>query len=85
MNISFYNYLLESNWVGKVKTSYEPPEGLFTKDANTIANQLHKDSKDLQQAMSRLNFYINRAGDNLSTEREQELEKVKDILRKLFK
>ena len=71
-------------WSGKVKTKYEPPEGLFTKDAETIASQLAKDSTDLQQAMSRLNFYINRVGTNLSPDRKSTLENVKELLRKKF-
>lgn len=38
----------------------------------------------LQSAMSMLNFYINRAGDNLGKERRQVLEEAKDELRKAF-
>jgi hypothetical protein len=34
--------------------------------------------------MSMLNFYINRAGRNLSRERRQILERAKDELRKAF-
>ncbi len=37
-----------------------------------------------QSAMSILNFYINRAGANLSSSRKQTLEKAKDELRTLF-
>jgi hypothetical protein len=37
-----------------------------------------------QSAMSMLNFYINRAGKNLSAERKRVLEKSKDELRKVF-
>jgi hypothetical protein len=37
-----------------------------------------------QSAMSMLNFYINRAGRNLSRERRQILERAKDELRKAF-
>jgi hypothetical protein len=64
--------------------SYSPPEGLFTKGPEAIATQLKKDSKDLKQAMSRLIFYINRAGDNLTQERIDVLEKAKDKLRGLY-
>ncbi|HEY1770301.1 MAG TPA: DUF3175 domain-containing protein [Chthoniobacterales bacterium] len=38
----------------------------------------------LQSAMSMLNFYINRAGTNLSASRKRTLEKAKDELRELF-
>lgn len=37
-----------------------------------------------QSAMSMLNFYINRAGKNLSASRRKKLEKAKDELRKDF-
>lgn len=75
----------EKKWVSKVDTDYSPPEGTFTKSAEEIATQLHKDSEDLDQAMSRLTFYINRAGDNLSNKRKSVLNKAKDLLRKKFK
>ena len=65
--------------------SYTPPEGLFTQSSGVIAQQLKKDSKDLKQAMARLNFYINRAGGNLSKERQSVLEHAKDSLRNLYK
>ncbi len=76
--------ILEKKWVADVKTKWHPPEGLFTKDAETIAKVLKKESKDLKQAISRLNFYINRAGENLSKERMNELEKAKKLLKKMF-
>ncbi len=41
-------------------------------------------STPFQSAMSMLNFYINRAGDQLSTSRRAVLEKAKDELRKDF-
>ena len=72
-------------WSGKVKTKWHPPEGTFTKSASEIASVLKSGSDSLKQAVSRLNFYINRAGGNLSSERMKELEKVKDLLRKAFK
>ena len=37
-----------------------------------------------QSAMSMLNFYINRAGRNLSGSRKQTLERAKEELRKVF-
>jgi hypothetical protein len=37
-----------------------------------------------QSAMSMLNFYINRAGKNLSARKKNNLEKVKNKLRQLF-
>ena len=38
----------------------------------------------LQSAMSMMNFYINRAGTNLSPTRKRTLERAKSELRKLF-
>jgi predicted KAP-like P-loop ATPase len=41
-------------------------------------------ARPFQSAMSMLNFYINRAGNQLSKSRRQTLEKAKDELRKDF-
>ena len=78
-------YLInEKLWSGEVATKWEPPEGLFTSSAENIAKVLHSQSNDLKQAMSRLNFYINRAGDKLSSARRRTLEDAKELLRKKF-
>jgi hypothetical protein len=71
-------------WSAKVETDWKPPEGLFTKSATIIATTLKKNSKDYQEAMQRLVFYINRAGKNLSESRRKELEKAKLKLKKLY-
>ena len=42
-------------------------------------------SNPFRSAMSMLNFYINRAGKNLSAGRKRVLEKAKDELRRLFR
>ena len=69
-------------------------EGVFTWDnPRKIAKSLQlsaETSKNIkstpfQAAMSMLNFYINRAGKNLSQERKQILEQAKIELRKLYK
>ena len=68
-----------SDWTDDIKTKWKPEEGLFTKDdPQYIANYLIKNSKNKGQAMKRLVFYMNRAGDNLSN--KTVLEKVKKIL-----
>jgi hypothetical protein len=41
-------------------------------------------AQPFQSAMSMLNFYINRAGKNLSPERRKVLEQAKSELRKIF-
>jgi hypothetical protein len=62
------------------------------KDPKKIAESLkqsaehskRKKTSSYQSAMSMLNFYINRAGKNLTKKEKQPLEKAKDELRKLF-
>ena len=76
--------LYEAKWSGDVKEKWHPEEGFFTKSASSIALGLKDASKDLKQAMSRLNFYINRAGDNLSNEDHKRLEQAKSKLQKLY-
>jgi hypothetical protein len=71
-------------WSKKIKTSWEPPEGLFKQDPKTIAYAVASDSKDLRQAVQRIQFYVNRAGSNLSTERKRTMDRAKDYVRFLF-
>lgn len=71
-------------WSGDVETKWTPKEGLFTQSASKIATYLAANSDSLKQAMSRLNFYINRAGDNLSTERKLDLDRAKELLRRRY-
>ena len=71
-------------WVKDVKTdSTHPREGLFNKDASTIARELA--SKEVSpkgpgSGMRMLTYYINRGGKNLSVSRKKELEKAKEML-----
>lgn len=71
-------------WSAKVDTdSTHPDEGLFNKSASAIAKALASKKvspKGPASGMRMLNFYINRAGKNLSEERHAELEKAKDKL-----
>lgn len=63
-----------------VKTKWHPKDGLFTeKDPKKIVDYLLKNSKDRGQAMKRLTFYMNRAGDKLSN--KTVLNKAKDMLK----
>ena len=68
-------------------------EGVFTQDDPAkIAASLNRSAEHskrrkgtpLQSAMSMLNFYINRAGDNLGKPQRQVLEDAKGELRKAF-
>ena len=74
----------KKKWSGKVETEWKPEEGFFTKPAKQIVKGLVAASKDLKQAMSRLNFYINRAGKNLSDEDKSRLEHAKELLSKHY-
>jgi Protein of unknown function (DUF3175) len=73
-------------WSAGVKTtSTYPPEGLFNQSAATIARSLASKKvspKGPGSGMRMLNFYINRAGRNLSESRRAELEKAKQLLSK---
>lgn len=71
-------------WVAKVKTvSTYPPEGLFTKDAGTIARTLASKKvspKGAASGMRMLTYFINRGGKGLSKTRRAELERAKKLL-----
>jgi len=73
-------------WVAGVKTvSTFPPQGLFTKDAETIARSLASKKvspKGAGSGMRMLTYFINRAGHGLSKSRRAELERAKKLLSK---
>jgi len=71
-------------WSAGVTTdSTHPDEGLFNKNAQTIARQLASKKvspKGPSSGMRMLTFYINRAGKNLPADRLRELERAKELL-----
>ncbi len=71
-------------WIASVKTvSTNPPEGLFTKDAETIARTLASKKvspKGPGSGMRMLTYFINRGGRGLSPMRRAELERAKRLL-----
>lgn len=85
-----------ARWSGEVTRKSHAltlEEGVFTwKDPKKIAVSLQKSAMESQarkaqpfaSAMSMLNFYINRAGKNLPTDRIRILNQAKVELRKLF-
>jgi uncharacterized protein DUF3175 len=77
-----------AGWVSRVKTvSTFPPEGLFTKDARTIARSLASrrvSPKGIGSGLRMLMFFINRAGRQLSRSRRAELEKAKRLMRDMM-
>jgi tRNA(adenine34) deaminase len=78
----------KTKWSAKVDTdSTHPDEGLFKKSASAIAKALATKKvspKGPASGMQMLNFYINRAGKNLTQERHAELEKAKTILSEII-
>jgi tRNA(Arg) A34 adenosine deaminase TadA len=78
----------KKKWSAKVKTdSTHPDEGLFNQSASTIAKALASKKvspKGPASGMRMLNFYINRAGKNLSAFRHAELEKAKAKLSEII-
>jgi tRNA(adenine34) deaminase len=75
---------VKKKWVARVATdSTHPPEGLFTKDASTIARTLASKKvspKGPGSGMRMLTYFINRGGRNLTATRRRELEKAKKLL-----
>ena len=74
----------KNRWVRGVKTvSTDPPAGLFTKDAATIARAMASKKvspKGIGSGIRMIQLFINRAGKNLPPERKRELEKAKKLL-----
>lgn len=74
----------DKRWSAKVKTvSTDPPKGLYTKDAKTIARVMATKKvspKGIGSAIRMVQFFINRAGKTLSLSRRRELERAKQIL-----
>ena len=67
-----------NKWSGDIVSKTHPMPGTFTKDANTIVNELlrvHHNSPN--KSLMALNFYINRAGEKLTNEIQLELAKSK--------
>ena len=71
-------------WVHKVKTvSTFPPSGIFTKDAPTIARAMASKKvspKGIGSGVRMIQYFLNRAGKNLSPTRKRELERAKKML-----
>ena len=79
------NLLTEKKmWSGKVDTKWKPAENFYKQSAIKIASGLKSNSKDLKQAMSRLNFYINRAGKNIDVMDKKRLNAAKEKLHSLY-
>ncbi len=81
---------LWSHKVEETSAALDLPKGLFKLAPKEIAKGLKKAAMEsgkgdpYRSAMSMLDFYINRAGKNLSSADKNRLELVKNELRKLF-
>lgn len=83
--MNFKEFLQEKKWSGDVKTKKHPPENLFADgSADDIVKWLKSEHSELQSAMGALNFYVNRAGKNLSAERKGVLDSAKTKLEKAY-
>ena len=75
-------------WSAEVNTdSTHPDEGLFNKNAPAIAEAIASkrvSPKGPASGMRMLNFYINRAGKNLSASRKAELRRAKTLLSEII-
>ena len=71
-------------WSEDVETKWHPKEGFFDGSSASIVQGLNEASDSKAQAMDRLNFYINRAGSNLSGEDKARLEEAKQMLETLY-
>jgi tRNA(adenine34) deaminase len=74
----------KKKWSHQVKTdSTRPPAGLFTRDAETIAQIMASKKvspKGIGSGTRMIQFFINRAGKNLPAARKRELGKAKKLL-----
>ena len=74
----------KKKWVQDVTTdSTHPQHDLFTKDAETIAKAMATKKvspKGIGSGIRMIQYFINRAGDNLPAARKKELERAKKIL-----
>jgi tRNA(adenine34) deaminase len=74
----------DHRWVRKVNTvSTFPPEGTFTKDAETIARVMASkrvSPKGLGSGIKMVQYFLNRGGKKLPAQQRREVEKAKRIL-----
>ncbi len=82
-----------SDRVTKFGNAFDLDQGVFTwKDPRKIALSLKRSAEEsarrkaapFASAMSMLNFYINRAGENLDSRQKQILQQAKNELRNIY-
>lgn len=74
----------KQKWSGKIHSdSTHPPPGLFTRNAETIAEVMARKDvspKGIGSGIRMVQMYLNRAGKNLDPAQKAELEKAKRML-----
>lgn len=80
VSISDAIYLIAKKWSGKVRTRKMKQKGIFKQKGAEIAGHLLSIANDPQEAMQKLNFYINRGGSNIDGDQMEQLEKAKGII-----
>lgn len=73
---------MADDWSENVQTHWHPEPGFFEQSAKAIAEGLQANSNSYRQAIDRLDFYVNRAGDRLKDPEKFQL--AKEILRQLY-
>ena len=73
-------------WLQSVKLKWHAPEGTFSKGSpEDIAKTVSQNYKvPLKTAISRISFFVNRAGVKLPNKIRQKCEKAKEILRQKY-
>ena len=76
----------EEKWSNEVHGRFHPPEGTFKeKSAEEIARIISQNWRaSLQTTMARLNFFLNRGGENISPEIRAKVNHAKEIVRKHY-
>jgi len=64
--------------------TWKSPKRIAKSLKQSAEKSIRRKARPFQSAMSMLNFYINRAGKNLPSERKKILEQAKTELRKSF-
>jgi len=64
--------------------TWRDPKRIARSLKRSAEHSKRRKARPFQSAMSMLNFYINRAGRNLPTERRHVLARAKDVLRRLY-
>jgi hypothetical protein len=76
----------EEKWSQEVKEHFHPPEGTFSQgSAEKIANVISQNGRaSYKTTMARLNFFLNRGGENVPPEVRAKVNRAKEIIKKKY-